>query len=1428
MTEIKTTITSDAPVTATMKTETPVKVTVTSDSPVTAVLKTETPIKAQISTADPIVARIVTGEAGSSGTSGTSAAGGIADFASSAGTSLYAGTSGTALYAASAGNAGSAGSATTAANAGTAEYAISAGNAGSSGSATTSANAGSSSFATTAAISGTAPYSGTASFATSAGESGSAGSATTAANAGSASFATTAGIAGTAPYSGTSEYSILSGTASFSNSAGNSGSAGSATTSANAGSSSFATTSSIAGTAPYSGTSSFATSAGDSGSAGSATTAANAGSSSYTTTASIAGTSPYSGTASYATTAANAGTAYKATSAAQAGSAGSATTAANSGSASFATTAGISGTSPYAGTSSFATSASTAGYAATVGPDILVNHIGEQDTAHGVVIDNDLHGGVVGDGIDVDIHATLGAELSPVFTAANWTAGAGWSINDGTGIVTAVAGVASDLTPSTPITANITKRYKRTFVITDWTAGTLTATFGGVVSTPLSGDQTVSIYIDPYTTGTLTLTKDAAFAGKISLCSLKEITKGNLTIEGDIHHLDSRGHPNRLAYSTRHMNEMQTDTLLDKSRSTLSCTGGVLTYTLIAIFGNGTFNFNGIPYPVEADSVSIALTAGTDAAPQINYVNFHLVGNTPTLRVSTTYPTDVHIDVATWLVGTVSGSSYTIYAYDRNRYETESLVKRIIERFEKSGTLYSSGGVPTVAQTTLSIASGCEFFNGIFEMTSANTTTLAGFTIIKNGAFSAATSIAETLFYSDGTAVGNHYFANVVWGIVPTTTTAGGTVAVTVKLYAILQTKPTAEYTLAQARQDLYEATNYYPSNSAVKNVFVPICRTIVSEDNPTQFQTFDTGLYHKDVRGKITSGGGAATSYTHPNHTGEVTSVGDGALTIGTLTHDLQFATYKAIAMACDNGATLPSTPVIGQWFLHTPTGRNVLMQYTGSAWQPIISFGSMTMYVAGNSVGSDVADNGTGTAYTSGSLVSGRSYHISTFVAGDDFSNVGAYNITDNQFKATGTTPTDWTHGSTLVDMDSTSFLTGTYAVSIIPPVVTGTVYIRFSGDTFAETIVMRGKYFSGNYRIQLYGTLEVQEIISSATITRGTGIQRSVITKSGAFNGDNYANVVAYYATDGIYRIIDGHTVTLPADQASVPSTDDIAVGDIIKGATSGAYGDVLEVTGTGSFASSNWSGTFLIQVTYGTFQSGENLDNVTDSKLAVCTTTSTVTVNDDNITMVGTASSSTTQDVVIFDWLTDISIIQSVTTQQAIDVFNCYCSDGVNLNSWGRAQLYRCKLYKSTGAIIPLSVSQFSVGNLNQCYIDGSSASSCVLVTNSLVQVSQSKIIGNSTASSRYGIQVYDIGTIAFTLGQSIIDGLTLYTGGKGIYLQSNSTLRHNLTAAQGYTRIRNLVTGIGADTGAQAIATSVVYSNNTTPTDAVSASYGYIG
>ena len=55
-----------------------------------------------------------------------------------------------------------------------------------------------------------------------------------------------------------------------------------------------------------------------------------------------------------------------------------------------------------------------------------------------------------------------------------------------------------------------------------------------------------------------------------------------------------------------------------------------------------------------------------------------------------------------------------------------------------------------------------------------------------------------------------------------------------------------------------------------------------------------------------------------------------------------------------------------------------------------------------------------------TSGSLTTAKRYQIETYVAGDDFANLGAAeNATGVVFTSSGTTPTDWTNGSALIEI-------------------------------------------------------------------------------------------------------------------------------------------------------------------------------------------------------------------------------------------------------------------------------------------------------------------------------------------------------------------------------------------------------------------------
>lgn len=89
-------------------------------------------------------------------------------------------------------------------------------------------------------------------------------------------------------------------------------------------------------------------------------------------------------------------------------------------------------------------------------------------------------------------------------------------------------------------------------------------------------------------------------------------------------------------------------------------------------------------------------------------------------------------------------------------------------------------------------------------------------------------------------------------------------------------------------------------------------------------------------------------------------------------------------------------------------------------------------------------------------GPLVEGKSYYISAYAATDDFTNVGASaNEKGITFIATGTTPTDWTNTSTLVDIEASYPVLNIFENTlgtIIPNWANGLPYIT-SDELFIE---------------------------------------------------------------------------------------------------------------------------------------------------------------------------------------------------------------------------------------------------------------------------------------------------------------------------------------------------------------------------------------
>ena len=176
-------------------------------------------------------------------------------------------------------------------------------------------------------------------------------------------------------------------------------------------------------------------------------------------------------------------------------------------------------------------------------------------------------------------------------------------------------------------------------------------------------------------------------------------------------------------------------------------------------------------------------------------------------------------------------------------------------------------------------------------------------------------------------------------------------------------------------------------------------------------------------------------------------------------------------------SGTSFPGSPSAWDLFVLDTTGREVLFQYDGSAWNPIISYGSFTVYVDGTS-GTDSQAGGT----------------------------------------ATG----------------ASAFATIQYAIDQIPPLYSGNVTINISADTYNEDVAILGKTPTGNYSITIQGAETTLDSITASSGVQGTGATQGSVTRNSGTWTSNQRQDKWIKGTsgnnNGIHRVIDSNTSTV----------------------------------------------------------------------------------------------------------------------------------------------------------------------------------------------------------------------------------------------------------------------------------------------------------
>lgn len=257
-------------------------------------------------------------------------------------------------------------------------------------------------------------------------------------------------------------------------------------------------------------------------------------------------------------------------------------------------------------------------------------------------------------------------------------------------------------------------------------------------------------------------------------------------------------------------------------------------------------------YRLQYDNIILELTNGTNESPVLNYVYVYLVDGTPTWTVSTSEPTVHHAMAAKVLLG---NSGTNPYAASLNEDGQIAHIKNTQETFKKQGLTYLSGLNYVATQTDLEVNNG-SYIDGVgtLDVFGPVNVTEGFYLIHTNGTYAWYDNFNDIIKYSDGETIGANKYFNVVFGITPYDGTGN--------IYAVVQSKPTTEYTsTVLAWADESHTLSVYPSDSFLKIFFLPVARMIIQEGGIAQL--LPQGDYAADYRGGIAGGvasGGGVT----------------------------------------------------------------------------------------------------------------------------------------------------------------------------------------------------------------------------------------------------------------------------------------------------------------------------------------------------------------------------------------------------------------------------------------------------------------------------------------------------------------------------------------------------------------------------------------
>lgn len=171
-------------------------------------------------------------------------------------------------------------------------------------------------------------------------------------------------------------------------------------------------------------------------------------------------------------------------------------------------------------------------------------------------------------------------------TDTAWTKGTGWAI--GSGVATKTAGTASTLTPSTAIVPTVGRWYVVEYTIT-CTAGSLAVSIGAGTGAAKTASGTYREILCASTTGNLTFSADATFAGTVDSVSVRELPGNHFVQPSNTASRPIVSRRVNLLVGTATLATQNVTTLAASHVLTLSGTGSVtLSGTATGTYSSGT------------------------------------------------------------------------------------------------------------------------------------------------------------------------------------------------------------------------------------------------------------------------------------------------------------------------------------------------------------------------------------------------------------------------------------------------------------------------------------------------------------------------------------------------------------------------------------------------------------------------------------------------------------------------------------------------------------------------------------------------------------------------------------------------------------------------------------------------------------------------